>query len=54
MNWYFWNDKTSPRILCHSSILLTIAYHSICFMMRYGAQNETYIEDERPKRNEVV
>ena len=20
----------------------------------YGAQNETYIEDERPKRNEVV
>jgi hypothetical protein len=20
----------------------------------YGAQNETYIEDERPKKNEVV
>ena len=22
--------------------------------LEYGAQNETYIEDERPKRNEVV
>ena len=21
---------------------------------KYGAQNETYIDDERPKRNEVV
>ena len=34
MDRYSWNDKTSPYILCHSSILLTIAYHAICFMMR--------------------
>ena len=34
MDWYSWNDKSSPCIFCHSSILLTIAYHAICFMMR--------------------
>ena len=34
MDWYSWYDESSPRILCHSSGLLTIAYHAICFMMR--------------------
>lgn len=34
MELYSWNDETSPCILCHSSGLLTIASHAICFMMR--------------------